>query len=100
MKIGTPNLWWSLIFSGAAFTYNIFMLLYLSDDSKFKDQMSERNKNFRAFAIVITWITLILLGLGVLGIIIALLTGVSQGSEVSIGSVSISPMKPVDMGWV
>jgi len=61
-----------LIANSLTLTYLIFLILYLYDDKKFENQMSERNQNFRMAAIVITWIYIVLYGLSILFNILSL----------------------------
>jgi hypothetical protein len=43
--------------------YTIFMITYLGNAKKCDSYMEKRDKNFRQFALVITWINAVLLGL-------------------------------------
>jgi hypothetical protein len=63
----------SLIFNSAYLTYLIFMLLFLNKTKDNCNNMPHSDKKFRDVAVVITWIYIILIGLGVLGLLLALL---------------------------
>lgn len=65
----------NFIVFGLVLTYGIFMLLYLTDAKKCDKYMSSRDTNFRKVALVLTWIDVVVVGLGLLGIFIALVAG-------------------------
>ncbi len=62
-----------LIFNSAYLTYLIFMLLFLNKTKDNCNNMPNSDKKFRNVAVVITWIYIILIGLGVLGLLLTLL---------------------------
>jgi len=55
------------------FVFNIFLILYLNDDKKFENQMSDRNKKFRVLALVIAWINVVSFGIFLLILLYALI---------------------------
>jgi hypothetical protein len=73
-----PYILTQFIFVGLVLTYGIFMLLYLTDAKKCDKYMSSRDTNFRKVALVLTWIDVVVVGLGLLGIFIALVSGQSS----------------------
>lgn len=70
----------NFIVGGLVLTYGIFMLLYLTDAKKCDKYMSSRDANFRKVALVLTWIDVVVIGIGLLGIFIALLGGMSTNT--------------------
>ena len=65
----------TLIFSALLLAYGIFLLRYLNDAKRCDRQMNVHNRNFRKAAVVITWVHVVLAGLGVLTSLLSLLTG-------------------------
>ena len=65
----------SFVSYGLVLTYGIFMLIYLNDAQKCDDVLTERDKNFRKAAVVITWIEVILTGLVTLALLLMLIAG-------------------------
>lgn len=65
----------NFIVFGLVLTYGIFMLLYLTDAKKCDQYMSSRDANFRKVALVLTWIDVVVVGLSLVGIFIALVSG-------------------------
>lgn len=63
----------TLLFSSLLFVYTLFLLKYLGDTSMCN--MDKQNRDFRKAAVVITWIQLVLSGLGALASLITLITG-------------------------
>lgn len=57
-------------------TYDIFMIIYLSDAQKCDQHMTQRDRNFRKVALVITWIAAVLSGLVLIATLVAILSGV------------------------
>lgn len=86
---------WSLFWAALSLTYSIFLLIYLNNTGKYKNQMSSRDKKFRKAAVIITWIAIILGGLGVIGLLIALVAG---GKVRGSGYISM-PASPVAMNF-
>lgn len=56
----------ALIVNALLLTYNIFLILYLTNAKKCDEHMSESDKQFRMAALVITYITAVSLGLSIL----------------------------------
>jgi len=55
---------------GLIITYYIFMIIYLSNAQKCDKYMNKTDQNFRKAALVITWISVIISGLILFGLII------------------------------
>lgn len=70
----------NFIVEGLIFTYCIFMLLYLTDAKKCDKYMSSRDANFRKVALVLTWISVVIIGIGLLGTFIAMVSGMSTNT--------------------
>lgn len=81
MGIGTPTQWWSLVIMGLTFTYGIFLLFYLNNTKKFVSHMTDRDKNFRKVAVIVTWIEVILTGLGILALIFNIVSGMKYTGD-------------------
>lgn len=57
----------TLIGALIALAYGVFMLKFLNDSKKCDKMFNNRDKNFRKVAIVITWLSIILNGLLIIG---------------------------------
>ena len=86
---------WALFWAALSLVYGIFLLIYLNDTGKYKNQMSTRDKRFRQAAIIITWIEIVLTGLGCIGLLIGILAG---GKEYG-GYNALEMASPATMGW-
>lgn len=60
----------ALIGSAIALTYSIFMMFFLNHSKKCDNALTKRDRNFRKVAVIITWIAIIIYGLGALGALI------------------------------
>jgi len=69
---------------GLTLVYAIFMLLFLNNVSKYDDTMSDRDRNFRKAAVVITWIQVILGGFVTLAFLLSLIAGPQDKYRVSL----------------
>jgi hypothetical protein len=64
-----------VIFGVLTLVYGIFMLMYLNRAEKCDKFMKDQDRTFRKIAVVVTWVAVILQGLGVLGGLISLMSG-------------------------
>lgn len=64
----------SLVTSAISLIYGIFMIKYLNSAAKCDKQLSEGDRTFRKVALVVSWISVVLAGLSLLGCIILMLS--------------------------
>jgi hypothetical protein len=65
----------AFIVSGVSLAYSIFMLLFLNNAEKCDKHLSKRDTQFRKTAVIVTWVSIVVTSLSVLGLLVALLSG-------------------------